>query len=78
MEERRAPGGAEPTVETVVTAGDGQYTYRVLAYRRLHREECRKVVWRALRVGYLQEPPPGGEAVLVTRIGHREGDEQVG
>ena len=73
-EDRRQRVSAEPKVETVVTARDGKYTYRVLAYRPLDKDECKKIVWRALRVNYIQEPEPGGEVTLVTTIGRRETD----
>ena len=76
-EEQRSPDDAEPTVESVVTARSGKFTYRVLAYRPLGREECQKVVWRALQVDYIQEPEPGGEVILVTKIGRRETDESA-
>ena len=77
-DDRRREGDlAEPHVETVVTAGGGKFTYRVLAFRKLEREECKKVVWRALQVDHIAEPEPGGEVVLVTRIGRRDGDETI-
>ena len=76
-QERRDPGKDEPSVETVITAKDGLLTYRVLAYRALTSEECKKVVWRALQVDYIKEPEPGGEVILVTQIGNRSTDESI-
>ena len=56
-------------METVITAKDAKFTYRVLAYRSLDSDECKKLVWRALRLRAIEEPAPGGETTLVTRIG---------
>ncbi len=74
---RRELNQPEPTVETVITAKDGLFTYRVIAYRALSTEECKKVVWRALQVDYIDEPEPGGEVTLVTKIGNRSTDESI-
>lgn len=75
--ERRYAVTREPKVETEVTAKGGAFTFRVLAYRRLNSDEARKVVWRALQVGFIQEPEVGGVVILKTKIGHRTSDEIV-
>ncbi len=78
VKEGRQPGKrvnlAEPTreptpVENLITAKGGQFTYRVMAYRRMEEGELEKVVWEALQSGRLKEPEPGGVATLVTSIG---------
>ena len=55
-------------LETVITAKKGALTYRVLAYRQLTEEECKRVVVNALQTGEIEEPPPGGTATIVTDI----------
>ena len=75
--ERRVDDDGEPCVATTVTAGNGAYTYRVLAYRPLSYQECKLLVWRALKVGAIDEPEPGGVTTLVTRIGRRSSDTGV-
>ena len=59
---------ADP-VENLITAKGGQLTYRVIAYRRMEKEELQKAVFEALESGELKEPEPGGIATLVTNIG---------
>ncbi len=56
-------------VENMITAKHGQLTYRVMAYRRMEKEELKWEVWEALESGKLKEPEPGGVATLVTEIG---------
>ena len=56
-------------VENLITAKGGQLTYRVIAYRRMEKEELQKAVFEALESGELKEPEPGGIATLVTNIG---------
>lgn len=65
-------GKHKPTVENRITARDGRFTYRVMAYRHLTEEERRFVVLDALERGLLQEPEPGGTATLLTSIGQQE------
>ena len=75
--ERRDAVDRPPKVETEITARDGTFPYRVLAYRRLSNDEARNVIWRALQVGHIHEPESGGIVVLQTRIGHRNSDERA-
>ena len=56
-------------VKNLITAKGGQLTYRVMAYRRMEKEELQKAVFEALESGELKEPEPGGIATLVTNIG---------
>lgn len=63
-DEEEAPG-----VENLITARGGTFTYRVLAYRHLSEEERMRVVQEALRLGHVQEPPPGGTSTVMTSIG---------
>ena len=56
-------------VENLITANHGQFTYRVMAYRRMENGELERVVWEALQSGKLKEPEPGGVATLVTDVG---------
>ena len=60
-----------PDVENVITARNGTFTYRVLAYRHLSHDERMRVVHDALRRGHIKEPEPGGTATLVTSLGRR-------
>ncbi|MFT5448333.1 MAG: hypothetical protein ACI9DC_003517, partial [Gammaproteobacteria bacterium] len=53
------------------TARRGTFTYRVLAYRHLSDEERIRVVQEALRLGHVQEPPPGGTSTVMTSIGKK-------
>ena len=76
-DDRRYSSDARPTVETVVTARNSTFTYRVVAYRRLKLLECKKVVWRALQLKAIAEPEPGGETTLITKIGRREHDDRI-
>ena len=55
-------------LETMITAKKGALTYRVLAYRQLTEEECKRVVMDALQRGEIEEPPPGGTATIITDI----------
>ena len=70
---RGGPGAEtakEPaSVENMITAKGGQFTYRVMAYRRMEKGELKRAVWEALESGELKEPEPGGMATLVTDIG---------
>jgi hypothetical protein len=60
----------EPTpVENLITAKGRQFTYRVMAYRRMEEGELERTVLEALESGELKEPEPGGVATLVTDIG---------
>ncbi len=56
-------------VENLITAKGGQFTYRVMPYRRMEKGELKGAVWEALESGKLKEPEPGGIATLVTDIG---------
>jgi len=58
-----------PDVENLITARDGMFTYRVLAYRHLSEKERMEVVREALRLGHVHEPEPGGTATVMTAIG---------
>jgi len=58
-----------PTVENVITARGGRFTYRVMAYRHLTEQERKELVLDALERGLIQEPEPGGTTTLVTSIG---------
>jgi hypothetical protein len=70
---RGGPGAEtakEPApVENMITAKGGQFTYRVMAYRRMEKGELERTVLEALESGELKEPEPGGIATLVTDIG---------
>jgi len=61
-----------PTVENVITARGGRFTYRVMAYRHLTDEERRELVLDALDRGLIAEPEPGGTATLLTSVGRDE------
>lgn len=69
---------AVPDIENVITAQDGRFTYRVMAYRHLSEEERISAVWKALQAGVLKEPPPGGTATLLTEIGKPHVNEGIG
>jgi hypothetical protein len=56
-------------VENLITAKGGQFTYRVMAYRKMEKGEVERAVLEALKSGDLKEPEPGGIATLVTDIG---------
>ena len=56
-------------VENIITAKDGSFTYRVIAYRKLSDIELQELVWSALQSGRLQEPRPGEVATLITTLG---------
>ena len=56
-------------VENLITAKGGQFTYRVMAYRKLEKGELERAVLEALESGELKEPEPGGIATLGTDIG---------
>ncbi len=56
-------------VENLITAKGGQFTYRVMAYRKMEKGELERAVLEALESGDLKEPEPGGIATLVTDIG---------
>ena len=58
-----------PSIENMITARGETFTYRVLAYRHLSEEERMRVVQEALRLGHVQEPPPGGTSTVMTSIG---------
>ena len=58
-----------PSIENMITARGGTFTYRVLAYRHMSEEERMRVVQEALRLGHVQEPPPGGTATVMTSVG---------
>ncbi len=58
-----------PTVENVITAMDGRFTYRVMAYRHLSIDERAAVVRHALDHGLVREPEPGGTATVTTSVG---------
>lgn len=60
-----------PSIENMITARRGTFTYRVLAYRHLSDEERIRVVQEALRLGHVQEPPPGGTSTVMTSIGKK-------
>jgi hypothetical protein len=66
--------GDGPDVENVITAHDGQFTYRVLAYRHLSVKERADIVRHALDHGHVEEPEPGGTATVVTSIGKPGGE----
>jgi len=61
-----------PDVENFITARDGLFTYRVLAYCHLSADELMCAVREALEQGRIQEPEPGGTTTVLTSIG-REG-----
>jgi len=65
-------GKHEPTVENRITAREGRFTYRVMAFRTLTEAESRYVVLDALERGLLEEPEPGGTATLLTSIGQQQ------
>ena len=54
--------------ENVITARNGQLTFKVYAYRYLTYEELKQVVWQALQDGTIEEPEPGATTTLVTFI----------
>ena len=58
-----------PDIENIITAREGLYTYRILAYRHLSDHERVSVVKEALENGNLKEPQPGGTATVLTNIG---------
>jgi hypothetical protein len=58
-----------PDIENIITAREGLYTYRILAYRHLSDHERVSVVKEALKNGNLKEPEPGGTATVMTNIG---------
>ena len=58
-----------PDIENIITAREGLYTYRILAYRHLSDHERISVVKEALQNGNLKEPEPGGTATVLTNIG---------
>lgn len=58
-----------PSVENVITARGGMFTYRVMAHRHLSEQERMEAVREALADGRLQEPESGGSATLITDIG---------
>ena len=60
----------EPPVENIITAHDGELTYRVMAYRQLSLEEMMAVVRKGLEDGSIEEPSPGGATTVITTIGH--------
>ena len=60
----------EPPVENIITARDGELTYRVMAYRQLTLEEMMELVRAGLDDGSIQEPPAGGATTVVTTVGH--------
>ncbi len=59
-------------VENLITAKNGQLTYRVMAYRRMEDGELQRTVWDALQSGRLREPELGGRATLFTDIGRQD------
>lgn len=61
-----------PDVENIITARNGRFTYRVLAYCHLSESERKQAVREALEQGRIQEPEPGGTTTVLTSIG-REG-----
>jgi hypothetical protein len=58
-----------PDVENIITARDGMFTYRVLAYRHLSEQERMDVMHEALQLAHVSEPEPGGTATVMTAIG---------
>ena len=54
----------QPTVENIITAQDGRYTYRVMAHRHLSEAELMEIVRDALNDGTVIEPERGGTATL--------------
>ncbi len=58
-----------PDIENIITAREGLFTYRILAYRHLSDHERVSVVKEALKNGNLKEPEPGGTATVLTNIG---------
>jgi len=62
-----------PSVENVITARGGMFTYRVMAHRYLSEQERMDAVREALAEGRLQEPESGGSATLITDIGKGSG-----
>ena len=60
----------EPPVENIITARDGKLTYRVMAYRRLEREELMQLVRAGLDNGSIEEPDAGCVTTIITTIGH--------
>ena len=60
----------EPPVENIITARDGELTYRVMAYRKLTLEEMMELVRKGLDDGSIQEPSAGGATTVITTIGH--------
>ena len=61
--------GEGPKVENVITARNGTFTYRVLAYRHLSENERMQVVADGLELGLVEEPEPGGTTTVMTSIG---------
>ena len=60
----------EPPVENIITARNGELTYRVMAYRQLAKEEIMQLVRKGLDDGSIEEPSTGGTTTVITTIGH--------
>ena len=66
---RNRPDAAPPDIENIITAKEGTYTYRVMAYCVLPEEQLMEIVWQALEDGRLKQPKSGESATPVTSIG---------
>ena len=66
-----AEAGRKPPIENVVTARNGRFSCRVMAYRPLSAAESQIAVREALEEGVITEPEPSKSTTLVTDIGNK-------
>lgn len=66
---KAAEAGLDPPVENLVTARNGRFSYRVMAYRPLTVAEAENAVRKALDEGEIVEPEVGKSVTLLTQIG---------